>query len=58
VPNSVHSANQPIWRSEFAGWVCRELAYGKLFAVCFLAFAVGRRPMANQLIPVVIYKIQ
>jgi hypothetical protein len=53
VPDSVHSANQPIWRSEFAGWICRELAYGKLSAVCFLAFAVGLWPTANQLIPVV-----
>jgi hypothetical protein len=42
-----------IWRSEFAGQVCREQAYGKRFAVGFSAVAVGFRPAANKLIPVV-----
>jgi hypothetical protein len=42
-----------IWRSEFAGQVCREQAYGKLFAVGFWAVAVGFGPAANKLIPVV-----
>jgi hypothetical protein len=42
-----------IWRSEFVEQVCREQAYDKLFAVGFWAVAVGFRPAANKLIPVV-----
>jgi hypothetical protein len=44
-----------IWRSEFAGQVCREQAYGKLFAVGFWAVAVGFGHAANKLIPVVAF---
>ena len=53
-PDEILSANQGFTEMLFAGWVCREHTYGKLFAVSIATFAVCPRPTANGQFPVVI----